>query len=63
MKLVLLLNFLVLVGCGGNDKRCFTREEAILSCQAHEIANTQVTSDIARKLCEPYYPYQGCYSL
>jgi hypothetical protein len=62
MKLLLLL--LLSVSCGeNNSKRCFTREEAILSCQAREIANTGVTANVARLLCEPYYPYAGCYNL
>jgi hypothetical protein len=64
-KYFTLLFLLLLISCGSkNDKRCFTRDEAILSCQAEEIANKQVDAPTAKLLCEPFYPAgNNCYNL
>ncbi len=64
-RLLLIFSLLLLASCGSkNEKRCFTREEAILSCQAHEIANKQVDAPTAKLLCEPYFPKgPNCYNL
>jgi len=64
MRLIPLL--IILISCGSpenNSKRCFTREEAILSCQAEEISKSGVDASTAKMLCEPYYPYESCYEL
>lgn len=64
-KLYTLLFLILLTSCGSkNDKRCFTREEAVLSCQAEEIVNKQVSASVAKQLCEPFYPSSiNCYNL
>jgi len=64
-KIYTLLFLLFFISCGSkNDKRCFTREEAILSCQAEEIVNKQVSVQVAKQLCEPFYPTSiNCYNL
>jgi hypothetical protein len=64
-KAILFLFLLSLISCGSkNEKRCFSREEAILSCQAHEIANKQVDAPTAKLLCDPYFSTAlNCYNL
>lgn len=56
------LFLLLLISCGSeSSQRCLTREEAILICQGEEIVRSGVDAPTARMLCEPYYPYEGCY--
>jgi len=62
MKLVTFTLLILFVSCG-QGKRCYSKEEAMLACQAEEMSNKQVTNDVAILLCKPYYSVDKCYSL
>jgi hypothetical protein len=61
MKLIL-ISLLFLAACG-NEKRCFTKNEALMACQVEEMSKLQVDALTARMLCEPYYQFEGCYEI
>jgi hypothetical protein len=57
-----ILILFTLIACG-NEKRCFTKEEALMACQVEEMSKLQVDAATARMLCEPYYAFEGCYEI
>jgi hypothetical protein len=62
---VLLFSILILVSCGkeAGTGRCFSREEALINCQAQEMSKLQITLETAKLICEPYFTGQACYRL
>ena len=62
MKLLFLI-FLLRCGKPTTEKRCYTREEALLRCVVEEIERTGVNSSTARTLCETELPFEACYEL
>jgi hypothetical protein len=61
MKLILIA--LLFIASCGNEKRCFTKDEALMVCQAEEMSKLQVDAATARMFCEPYYAFEGCYEI
>jgi hypothetical protein len=59
-----ILCLLLLISCGKNDEgRCYSKEEALVACQAEQMATLQVTLETAKIICEPYYNQGQCYRL
>lgn len=61
-KIVYFLPILILVSCG-NEKRCFTKDEALMACQVEEMSKLRVDAATAKIFCEPYYPAESCYEI
>lgn len=59
LKVLLICLF---VSCG-NEKRCYTKTEAIMACQVDEMSRSGVDAPTALMLCQPHYPYEGCYEI
>jgi hypothetical protein len=57
------LTALVLMIACGNEKRCFTKAEAIMACQVEEMSRTGVDAATAQIFCEPRHPHTGCYKI
>lgn len=59
LKVLLICLF---VACG-NDKRCYTKAEALMACQVDEMSRSGVDAPTALMLCQPYYPVEMCYEI
>lgn len=62
MKFIFLL---LLISCGkeATGKRCFTQEEAMIACEAKEMAEYNIPLETAKLICAPYYQGKACYHL
>ena len=55
------LALVLCVSCG--EKRCYSKQEAMLACVAQEMSERQVDQQTAEMICKPSFQYEGCYSL
>jgi hypothetical protein len=62
MKLLILI--LLISSCGKSEqKRCYTKEEALNYCIAKRIGETGESTFMAEYWCKPKYTVDFCYSL